>query len=79
MATGNADFAAHGLPSPTKIVGLHSNFLIAPSPSPQAIAQLNEQERKAFLGFKAGEEFSGISDSGDTSADDCIRPYGTPQ
>jgi epoxide hydrolase len=42
--------------APTKIVGLHSNFLIAPSPSPQAIAQLNEQERKAFLGFKAGEE-----------------------
>jgi microsomal epoxide hydrolase len=45
------------LQAPQHVIGLHLNFLPVPPPTPEALAQLSDEERQRFAGFQAGEEF----------------------
>jgi len=44
--------------APKSVIGLHLNFLPVPPPSPAALAQLSEVERRRFMGFQDGDEFA---------------------
>lgn len=43
--------------TPQRVIGLHLNFLPVPPPSPAALAQLSDLERRRFMGFQEGDEF----------------------
>ncbi len=42
--------------APTRVIGLHLNFLPVPPPSPEAFAQMSDEERRRFTHFQ-DEEF----------------------
>ncbi|MBA3715976.1 MAG: epoxide hydrolase [Pyrinomonadaceae bacterium] len=44
--------------APQRVIGLHLNFLPVPPPTPEALAQLSDEERRRFSGFQEGEDFA---------------------
>lgn len=45
------------LQAPQRVIGLHLNFLPVPPPTPEALTQLSDEERRRFASFQAGDEY----------------------